>query len=383
MDLVSVIIPIYNIEKYLTRCFDSVINQTYSNLEILVIDDGSTDNSPAVANEYAERDCRIKVLRMEHMGITRIRKKGVQAATGVYLAFVDGDDWIDSDCIEVWMKNIGDADILLSGYITEPEGRIYQPPFEEGYYVAEKMAAIRERLFMQGVIASNEELISENLWNNLYKTQVVKDIIEYVPEELCVGEDKVMVSLAVLASEKVYVKKTTAYHYYTRENSLCRSSIPSILMDIALMYDCLRAALEKHIERKRLLFGLCQYFCEWIEEGVIPLSLGYPECRNWYYPYHGRLQEKKIILYGAGNVGKSFYRQIKRYKESAVVAWVDKEYEKYKEIGVPIFPIQAISYLEYDFIIIAVYHENTAKEIMQELKNMGVAGNKLLWSKTY
>ena len=220
MHLVSVIIPVYNIEAYLSRCLDSVICQTYSDLEIIVIDDGSTDNSCMVAKEYAERDRRIHVMQMEHMGITRIRKAGVQVATGEYMVFVDGDDWIEADCIEVWMQNIGDADILLSGYIIEPEEHIYQPPLDEGYYPAEKMGIIREKLFGSILTASNKELISENLWNNLYKSQVMKDIIDEVPDMLCVLEDKVMVCLAVLASEKVYVKWRTAYHYCMRENSL-------------------------------------------------------------------------------------------------------------------------------------------------------------------
>lgn len=384
MHLVSVIIPIYNIAEYLPRCLDSVVNQTYSNLEIIIIDDGSTDDSYVVANEYAERDSRIKILQVDHMGITRIRKRGIRTANGEYLVFVDGDDWIDSDCIEIWMQNIGNADMLLSGYITEPDKHIYQQPFEEGYYPADRMTVIRSRLFVNGVLAvSNEELISENLWNNLYKTQVLKDIIDDVPDELCVGEDKVMVCLAVLASESVYVKKAVMYHYCTRENSLSRCGISSILMDLALTYDCLRTVFEKYSERESLLSGLCQYICLWLYDGDIPYHLGYPECRKWYYPYYGRLIGKRIILYGAGEVGKSFYKQIRFHKESSIVAWVDKEPEKYKEIGAHIYPIQEITHLEYDFVIIAVYRESIAKEIMQELENMGVVRNTLLWNKTY
>lgn len=384
MYLVSVLIPIYNIEKYISRCLDSVIGQTYSNLEIIIIDDGSTDNSYVVANEYAQRDSRIKVLQMEHMGITRIRKKGIQVATGRYLAFVDGDDWIETDCIETWVQNIGKADLLLSGYITDPDGYIYQQPFDEGYYSAERMATIREKLFGTATTVSAEELISENLWNNLYKTQLLRDIIGYVPDKLCVGEDRVMVSLVVLASEKVYVKRTTAYHYCIRENSLSRGKIPSILMDIALIYDCLHDVVEKHPERESLLPALCRYICQgMIYDGDLPRCLGYLECREWYYPYYGRLQGKRIILYGAGEVGKSFYRQIKRHKESTIVAWVDKEYEKYKAIGVSIFPVQQINYLEYDFIIVALYSENIAEEVMYELENMGVMRTHMLWSKTH
>lgn len=383
MHLVSVIIPVYNIEAYLSRCLDSVICQTYSDLEIIVIDDGSTDNSCMVAKEYAERDRRIHVMQMEHMGITRIRKAGVQVATGEYMVFVDGDDWIEADCIEVWMQNIGDADILLSGYIIEPEEHIYQPPLDEGYYPAEKMGIIREKLFGSILTASNKELISENLWNNLYKSQVMKDIIDEVPDMLCVLEDKVMVCLAVLASEKVYVKWRTAYHYCMRENSLCNGKVPSILMDLALTYDCLRTVVGKHFESEILLSALCQYICLWLYEVDFPRLLGYPEYHQWYYPYYGRLQGKRVILYGAGEVGKSFYRQITYHNEGSIVAWVDKAYGKYKEEGLPVFPVEQIRCLEYDFILIAVCDENIADEIKCDLMNLGVAHSKLLWNKTH
>ncbi|OUQ56652.1 hypothetical protein B5E58_10530, partial [Tyzzerella sp. An114] len=92
---ISVIVPIYNVEKYLNRCVDSIINQTYKNLEIILVDDGSPDNCGKICDEYAKKDNRIKVVHKENGGVSSARNVGLNIATGDYIGFVDGDDWID------------------------------------------------------------------------------------------------------------------------------------------------------------------------------------------------------------------------------------------------------------------------------------------------
>ena len=96
---ITIIVPVYNVEKYLRRCLDSIIGQTYQNLEILCIDDGSTDSSGEICKQYAAQDERIKVLRQENHGVSAARNKGLDAATGEYIAFVDSDDYIEADMI--------------------------------------------------------------------------------------------------------------------------------------------------------------------------------------------------------------------------------------------------------------------------------------------
>ena len=97
MDVISVIVPIYNTEKYLAKCLDSLINQTFQSLEIILIDDGSIDNSGKICDEYALNDDRIKVIHKENGGVSSARNAGLDLATGSYIAFVDPDDYIDPD----------------------------------------------------------------------------------------------------------------------------------------------------------------------------------------------------------------------------------------------------------------------------------------------
>lgn len=138
MDKISVIVPIYNVEKYLNKCIDSIVNQTYKNLEIILIDDGSTDGSGDICDEYAGRDMRIKVFHQENKGVVAARKVGIKNATGEYIGFVDGDDYIDSNMFaELYhLINKKEADIVSSGWKREYRGSeaVLYDNFQEGVY---------------------------------------------------------------------------------------------------------------------------------------------------------------------------------------------------------------------------------------------------------
>ena len=108
--LISVIVPIYNVEKYLERCVESIINQTYKNLEIILVDDGSPDNCPQMCDDYAKKDSRIKVVHKKNGGLSDARNAGMKVATGEYVSFIDSDDYISLDFYETLLETIVDND---------------------------------------------------------------------------------------------------------------------------------------------------------------------------------------------------------------------------------------------------------------------------------
>ena len=121
MALLSVIVPVYNMEKYLSRCLDSIIDQTLQDIEIVCVDDGSTDSSPVILQSYAEKDSRIHIISKQNGGLVSARKAGVKAATGKYIGYVDSDDWIDPVMYES-MCDCADnhqADMVSGGYFFE------------------------------------------------------------------------------------------------------------------------------------------------------------------------------------------------------------------------------------------------------------------------
>ena len=117
-DLVSIIIPVYNTEKYLSKCLESVINQTYKNLEIILINDGSTDKSKEICESFAKKDKRIQILNKENSGVSSARNHGMRLAKGQYIAFIDGDDYAEENYIEELLKNLKqtESDCVLCGY---------------------------------------------------------------------------------------------------------------------------------------------------------------------------------------------------------------------------------------------------------------------------
>ena len=115
-NLVSVIVPVYNREKYLRTCLDSIIGQTWKEVEIIVIDDGSTDLSYEIIDEYVKKEPRIRMIRNQHNGVSAARNAGIEAARGEFLAFIDSDDYVEADYIANLVSSIGDADLCITGY---------------------------------------------------------------------------------------------------------------------------------------------------------------------------------------------------------------------------------------------------------------------------
>ena len=120
---ISIIVPVYKVEKYLDKCVNSIVGQTYKNLEIILVDDGSPDNCPAMCDEWAQKDSRIKVIHKKNGGLSSARNAGLDACTGDYIGFVDSDDWIEPDMYE-YLLNIGmknNADVSRCEFVIEAE----------------------------------------------------------------------------------------------------------------------------------------------------------------------------------------------------------------------------------------------------------------------
>ena len=129
-ELISVVVPIYNVEKYLTRCLEALLKQTYTNLEIILVDDGSPDESGKICDSYAKKDSRIKVIHKKNGGLSDCRNKGISVATGEWITFVDGDDYVDLNMIDILYKNIGNTtpDVYIYPcYVEIGEKQIFNP----------------------------------------------------------------------------------------------------------------------------------------------------------------------------------------------------------------------------------------------------------------
>lgn len=207
---ISVIIPVYNVEKYLPRCLDSVINQTYRNLEIICVNDCSTDNSLDVIKEYEKKDERIKlIIRKQNGGLSAARNTGLNNATGEYLYFLDSDDWIDLDYIEQMLKiaNKENTDIIQNLNIEE----IFENGSAKKYPLQ-----INKTGFIDSVIALNKTPVMAVM--HLFRTDFIKKYNLKFPEGF-IHEDIYFHHITKSKTNKIFIFKGSNYHYFQRNNS--------------------------------------------------------------------------------------------------------------------------------------------------------------------
>lgn len=229
--MISVIVPVYNVEKYLNRCIDSIINQTYTDLEIILVDDGSTDSSGSICDEYAQKDERIKVIHKENGGLSDARNTGVAAATGDYVSFIDSDDYIEPDMMELLITTIGDCDMSMCGMYHE------YPNHVESHYNSETMSFKTDGISAFALILEGR-ILSGYMCNRLIKSEIVKKL--RFPKGK-IFEDMYYNNELMPLIKDVYINTKPMYHYLHRENSITKQSYSSKNMD--LIYSC-KAAYE-------------------------------------------------------------------------------------------------------------------------------------------
>ena len=214
-DKISIIIPIYNIENYIEKCIESIINQTYKNLEIILVDDGSTDKSGEICDKYQKNDNRIIVIHKKNGGLSDARNCGIEKATAELLIFVDGDDWIENDTIELayneHIKN--DSDIVIYGKYIDYDNNKSIP----------KCPAKYERINgKQGIIYLNSfKDLDVSAWNKLFKKELFNDIKFPVGK---LSEDYYIMYKVFDKAKVISLLPICKYHYFQRINSITKNN---------------------------------------------------------------------------------------------------------------------------------------------------------------
>lgn len=221
---VSIIVPVYNTEIYLKRCIESLINQTFKNIEIIAINDGSTDKSLSILEKYKQKDCRIKVINNENLGVSNSRNKGISESCGKFIMFVDSDDWLDLDAVNIMYNKAinNNSDIVMCSYIREFENRSKAKVFDldkEVVYEKESINLLNRQLIgpIDEELKSGENLDSlGSVWAKLYKSDVIKDNnIEFVNlQEIGTAEDSLFNIFLFKYINKVTFINNPLYHYW-------------------------------------------------------------------------------------------------------------------------------------------------------------------------
>lgn len=245
--MISVIVPVYNVEPYLRKCLDSIINQTYRDLEILIIDDGSTDDSGKICDEYEEQDSRIKAFHTENRGLSAARNLGLDEANGDWIGFVDSDDWIEPDMYEVLLKRAEEtaADIVECGLFIENLVRT-----EENKRTNQVMSG-KEAVSM---LLHNE--LYNAVWNKLWKHRCFESIrfpVNRIYEDIATTYRLFNTDILVCTIE------ASKYHYCYRETSLTKTrnmkNITGYWLSHRERYEYLKNQVDE--ETEKILMRFC------------------------------------------------------------------------------------------------------------------------------
>ncbi len=223
-DLVSVVVPIYNVEKYLNRCLQSIVNQTYKNLEIILVDDGSPDNCPSMCDDWKTKDSRIKVIHKSNAGLGEARNTGIKNANGKYIFFFDSDDYVALNtverCLECALKTNADtvvygrANVYPNGDIEEKANNIDTNLYENESITDDFLPGLFDYSHGFGVSA----------WSKMFSLDIIKENrLLFQSERVVISEDSMFCLEYFSKSKKVYVIPDRLYFYFKNDKSLSRA----------------------------------------------------------------------------------------------------------------------------------------------------------------
>ncbi|MCI9143232.1 MAG: glycosyltransferase, partial [Lachnospiraceae bacterium] len=338
-DLVSIIVPVFNVEKYLEKCLESIEIQTYGNLEVILVEDGSLDFSGKICKEFARRDRRFKVICQKNQGVLAARKTGLNVAAGKYVCFVDSDDWIDRDMIRILYQSIqrNGSDIAVCRKIIYDEnlGISYEEEQAAAPGIYRKKQGINEicsRLFW-GKDGRTEGL-GINLVDKMFERKLLSRHHEQVDTRLRYFEDGACLVPCLMEADSVSVVDQALYYYRQRTGSACHSVDRLYLEQLNLFYDFLMQRIENEDMAERLDRYLIAHVYSGINE-MMGIRIG--KRIPFYMPPMAELAGcEKIVLYGAGKVGSDYYHMMHLMCPERIAGWVDRQYLKYRRQGMDI-----------------------------------------------
>lgn len=365
--MISVIVPVYNVEKYLKECIESVIGQTYSDIEIVLVDDGSTDCSKDICDKYACQDERVQVIHKENSGNTSARKEGIRHCHGEYIAFVDADDWLDLDMFRQMLAAGDGADMIVFAAYEEYGSfqRVKAGSVAEGFYSGDKLLNLASYMMMNGAFYVHG--ISTNLWGKLFKRSIIGKVQMSVPNSITYGEDAACVYPCILNAESVYVSNTPLYHYRIRQGSIVHGSHIGI-NNFQCLYKYLKSYFDIHGE-SGVLNQQLDYFM-W--QALLLKKYEKIDSQLALFPFQKVKAGMKIAVYGAGLFGQTVRQYCMDSGIVTVSGWFDRAYELYNRQDDPVRAPEDVINMDFDMMVIAILNIPVAIQVSEWYRHMGV-----------
>lgn len=403
---VSVIVPVYNGENYLKRCISSLLKQTYENIEIIIINDGSTDNSLSISKSYIKNEKRCIVMDQPNRGVTAARREGIRIATGDYVMFVDSDDWIEPNTVErmVALQKQACSDIVVTGHLRETgkeEGEKQRGKIPAGIYEESMLKIFYKRMFYVDPISGWG--VWPTLWGKLFRKSIVKDVIEQVDDRIIYGEDVAVVFTACFSAKKIVISEEFLYHYFVaNETAVSRTKDIRLLNSMYFLYEHMRNLFSQQDEKEilmeqlgwymnnimnhlsRILFGVPYHLGELIyakkeieqwKSRYVNLESDIENRLNthdWILPYCELENMQDIVIWGKGGILQSYKKQLENDGRYTVIMQLNDVSE-----------IRKLSNVLYDCILLVT--DNIYEKCMMEMELLkwGIDNKKIVWKEPF
>lgn len=375
--MISVIVPVYNAAPHLDRCIQSICGQTYRDLEIILVDDGSTDCSGEICDAYVKQDDRVKVIHKRNGGPASARQAGLDAASGELIGWSDSDDWVEPDFfsqLAAVQRETG-ADIVTSGLFIDigADSRKLYDNVAPGVYTPTDLAP---RLLYSGRFF--EYGIQPHMVTKIFRKRIVKESHRLADCRLNAGEDAAVVYPSLLEAEKTAVTDLCGYHYKQNPGSLSRTEKDGEAESLRLLIEILRGVFSRREMADVLLPQLEQYkkyhyamrCMQAFEPGILT-------------PYGGLPRGSRVVIYGAGVLGQQIHRYLSKYHghDIDIVSWIDRDALHYQEAGMDVQPLAWLNGINglYDYILIANTAQTSADGMRACLHSLHIPDEKIRW----
>ena len=379
--LISVIVPVYRIERYLGICIESILDQTYQNIELILVDDGSPDRCPEICDLYASKDSRITVIHKPNGGLVSARKAGLLASHGKYIGVVDGDDRIGRGFYMSLYSSISEsgADVAIAGFSRDlfDKSQVILNTLPSGTYEGESLVGLYRQMLSCGKFHSYG--ITTYLWNKLFRRECILQSQLNVDNGISIGEDAAAVYPALLKCKKVCVTDNCAYHYRQREDSMLKlsQSFDREAASLRLLYRFLSDEFETYPADYRLKEQLNDWMLGTFiirSGGVCGMEGRLPED----FPFAADIKEKAVAVCGAGTFGQQLVRRMNQSGKYKIVGWFDEDYREYRRCCMDVDPMPAISACRFDYILIAKLDRASVNAYRRDLLDLGMCDEKIL-----
>ena len=378
---ISVIVPIYRIEKYLPECIESILEQSFVDFELILVNDGSPDSCPEICDAYAKKDSRIRVVHKENGGLLSARKAGLKASKGKYISYVDGDDWVDKFYLDTLFKlaKANDADLVETGHFREFDGKIETiKPAAAGIYNEQQVkTSILPNAIFNGEFCKHG--VSTYVWNKLFKRELLNTVLFDVPNEIIMGEDAAITYSYLAISKSFVVSRIPLYYYRQRHDSIVKSieNPKTEYYRLGLLMSFLKSKLSNALDHQNLNKQIKYY----LYSQILVRSGGLILDNNkdvFYNPFLKVKQNSKVVVYSSGSYGQHILSTNVKTNFFKIVKWIDVDFHDLQIGQNSVTPISSISDSEFDYLIIATINPYTHNAIKIELSLMGIDEKKIV-----